>query len=224
MTCYVIRMSFVVICAKNFMNLSSVQNAKAELVQRDLVRRDQKFKILIVSVGVVILTVLACSFNIGDVAQSWQLALQRMGMWAPVGYVALYTGWSVLCLPGLALNVMAAVLFGPVWGLVWALAGLNLGANAAFWTGRTLGQGRVQRWVTDHPVNEALGRRVVRHEFKLIATLRLVPVCPNNVCNYALSLSRVCPVKYALATALFTIPGTLVMVLGSATIWDMVIV
>ncbi len=66
------------------------------------------------------------------------------------------------------------------------------------------------------PRARAIDRAVGRQGFKLVLLLRLSPIVPFNLLNYALSLSSVSPGRYVLASFIGMLPGTLLYVyLGS---------
>ena len=61
-----------------------------------------------------------------------------LGGLAPLPYIALYVIATVLLLPGSILALAAGVLFGPVFGSFYALAGATVGATLAFLMARYL--------------------------------------------------------------------------------------
>jgi uncharacterized membrane protein YdjX (TVP38/TMEM64 family) len=64
--------------------------------------------------------------------------LQRLGRWAPILFLLLYTLATVLFVPGSVLTVAGGALFGPIWGTLWNLTGATLGATLAFFIARYL--------------------------------------------------------------------------------------
>ena len=112
--------------------------------------------------------------------------LRSFGAWAPAGFVLLYAAGTVLFFSGALLSLTGGALFGPVWGTVWNLLGATLGATLAFliarglgadWVARRLG-GRLQRLVDG----------VAEEGWRFVALMRLVPLVPFNLLNYALGL------------------------------------
>ncbi len=76
--------------------------------------------------------------------------------------------------------------------------------------------GWAQRQVEGSPRMRAIDAAVEREGFKLVLLLRLSPIFPFNVLNYALSLTRVTLGRYVLASAIGMLPGTVLYVsLGS---------
>ena len=74
----------------------------------------------------------------------------------------------------------------------------------------------VERKLADAPRARALDRAVTRQSFRLVLLLRLSPVFPYNVLNYALGLTDVSIGRYVAASFLGMLPGTwLYVYLGS---------
>src|SRR5512133_1182201 len=60
------------------------------------------------------------------------LWIESLGWWAPAAFLVLYVICTLLLVPRTVLTVGAGFLFGPLWGLLWALLSINLGAHLAF--------------------------------------------------------------------------------------------
>lgn len=134
-------------------------------------------------------------------------ALQDLGAWAPYGHMALFPVGTVLFLPGAIFGLAGGVLFGPVWGTLLNLVGATLGATAAFLVARYL----AADW-TRRRAGTRLDRLVAGVEaegWRFVAFLRLVPLFPFNLANYALGLTRIPVPHYVLATFVCMAPGTL---------------
>jgi uncharacterized membrane protein YdjX (TVP38/TMEM64 family) len=139
-----------------------------------------------------------------------QSLVARMGAWGPVVYVLLYSVGPAFLVPGLPFDLAAGILFGPVWGTVYALIGATIGATVAFLAARTVGR----EW-TEQKLSGPLRRikeGVDRGGWEFVAFVRLVPVIPFNLLNYALGLTRIRLVPYVLASLAFMAPATAVYV------------
>ena len=140
-------------------------------------------------------------------AATLERELQRFGGWAPILFVVLYTLATVLFVPGSVLTVAGGALFGPVWGTLWNLSGATLGATLAFVTARYV----ASDWVAARS-GERLGRlmRGVEEEgWRFVAFVRLVPLFPFNLMNYAFGLTRIRLRDYVLASFVCMAPGAL---------------
>lgn len=134
-------------------------------------------------------------------------AVRNAGWWGPAGHVALFALGTILFVPGSLFGLAGGALFGPVWGTMLNLAGATLGATAAFlvarhlaadWVGRKTG-GRLARLIAG----------VEAEGWRFVALMRLVPLVPFNLLNYALGLTRIPLVAYVLASLVCMVPGTL---------------
>ena len=133
----------------------------------------------------------------------------RFGIWAPLVYVLLYALNTVTLLPPIGvLSLTAGLAFGPVVGFVAILAGAMIGSTATFFIARRLGRRFVERRLRGRfrSLDEALGKR----GFATCLFLRLVPLVPYELLNYAPGLSQVRFRDYGLATFLGLIPGAAV--------------
>jgi uncharacterized membrane protein YdjX (TVP38/TMEM64 family)/rhodanese-related sulfurtransferase len=131
--------------------------------------------------------------------------LGSLGAWAPAGYVVLYALAAVAFAPGVIFAVAGGALFGPLWGSLWNLIGATLGATLAFLVARYI----AGDWV----VRKAGGmlKRLIdgvdAEGWRFVAFVRLVPLFPFNLSNYALGLTRIPLHHYILATFVCMIPG-----------------
>jgi len=131
-------------------------------------------------------------------------------------FVAAYIAATVAFLPGSLLTLAAGFAYGPFWGLLVVSPASVAGATVAFLLGRTFLRDWAFRKTSDSPRVTAIRRAVEREGFKMVLLLRLSPLVPFNVLNYALSLSNVRVGTYVLASALGMLPGTVLYVyLGS---------
>jgi len=140
-----------------------------------------------------------------------------LGAWGPVFVAVFYVVACILFLPGSALTLGAGFLFGVPVGLLCAWTGATVGACAAFLVGRTLARDWVARRVTGNAKFAAIDEAVGKEGFKIVFLLRLSPVFPFNLLNYALGLTKVSFKNYAIASMIGMLPGGLMYVyFGSA--------
>lgn len=139
--------------------------------------------------------------------QALQAWLAAAGWWAPILFIALYAAGTVLFLPGSVLTLAAGALFGVLPGALYSLTGATLGAVLAFLAARHLAGG----WVAQKTGGrlKQLIEGVEAEGWRFVAFVRLVPLFPFNVVNYALGLTRIPLGSYALASAVCMLPGAL---------------
>jgi uncharacterized membrane protein YdjX (TVP38/TMEM64 family) len=137
--------------------------------------------------------------------------VQDLGIWGPVVFILGYAAATVAFAPGAVLTLAAGALFGLVYGTVYTLAGATLGASLAFLVSRYVARRAIEHRIAGNPRFQAIDRAVGREGFKIVALLRLSPVFPFNLLNYALGLTRVRFLDYFAASAAM-LPGTLLYV------------
>jgi uncharacterized membrane protein YdjX (TVP38/TMEM64 family) len=130
------------------------------------------------------------------------------GAAGPLLFIVIYALATVLFLPGAALTLVGGALFGPVAGTLYNLTGATIGAVIAFLAARHL----AADWVRDRagPRLDGIMNGVETEGWRFVAFTRLVPLFPFNLLNYVLGLTRIPLAQYALASALFMLPGAIV--------------
>ena len=143
--------------------------------------------------------------------------VQGVGPWGPVCVIGLYIVACLLLIPGSLLTLGSGFLFGVVWGTVTVSIGSTLGATAAFVVGRTLARNWIEQKVADNSKFQAIDRAVGSQGLKIVFLVRLSPLFPFNLLNFAFGLTSVSLPRYVLASWIGMLPGTLMYVyLGSA--------
>jgi uncharacterized membrane protein YdjX (TVP38/TMEM64 family) len=143
--------------------------------------------------------------------------IQALGWWGPGVFVGVYVLACVFLLPGSLLTIGAGFVFGLGLGTAVVSAGSTLGATLAFVIGRTMAREWIAKKVAGNPTFDAIDEAIGRSGLKLVLLLRLSPLFPFNILNYALGLTRVRPGSYVLGSWLGMVPGTILYVyLGSA--------
>ena len=137
--------------------------------------------------------------------------VEGLGVWGPVVFILGYAIAAVAFIPGSLLTLAAGAIFGLVEGTVYTLIGATLGSAAAFLVARYLARGRIERKIAGNAKFAAIDKAVGREGFKIVALLRLSPVFPFNLLNYALGLTKVTFLQY-LAASMAMLPGTLLYV------------
>ena len=172
---------------------------------------------LLLLIGIVALFLAAAYFlPIADWTMSLAERARRTGGVGVAVFFVAYVIATVAFLPGSILTLAAGFAYGPIWGLAIVSPASVAGATAAFLLGRTLLRDWAVRKTRGSPQLRAIERAVEREGFKLVLLLRLSPLIPFNVLNYALSLSNVRLGTYVVASAVGMLPATALYVyLGS---------
>ena len=136
--------------------------------------------------------------------QGWT---EKAGVAGPLIFMTVYAVATVFFLPGSVLTIAGGALFGPVWGSFYSLTAATAGATLAFLVARYL----ASEWVT----RKAGGRLkqliegVEAEGWRFVAFVRLVPLFPFNLLNYALGLTRIRLAHFVLATYICMLPGSI---------------
>ena len=126
--------------------------------------------------------------------------LADLGHWGPVLFILLYVVAAVTLAPAFLLTFSAGAVFGLWRGTLLTFVGASLGASAVYAVAAPLARSRVLRWIDRDPRVAATRRAVVRENAAWIMfLLRLSPLVPYNLLNYALSLSGVSFRQYLVA-------------------------
>ena len=139
---------------------------------------------------------------------SW---VESLGIWGPLVFVGGYAAATVAFIPGSLLTLAAGAIFGLLYGTVWVFLGATLGSALAFLVARYVARGAVERRLEGREKFATIDRAVGREGFKIVALMRLSPVFPFNLLNYALGLTRVRFRDYLLAS-FGMLPGTFLYV------------
>lgn len=133
--------------------------------------------------------------------------LSGLGLFAPLAYLGLYAVGTVAFLPGALFALAGGALFGPVWGTLLNLVGATIGASLAFLIARYL----AGDWVAARTGGrlKRLIEGVEAEGWRFVAFVRLVPLFPFNLTNYALGLTRIRFSAYVLTSFVCMAPGAI---------------
>lgn len=129
------------------------------------------------------------------------------GVAGPLLFMLIYAVATVLFLPGSVLTLTGGALFGPVLGTFVNLTGATLGATLAFLVSRYL----ASEWVAQRTGGrlKQLIAGVEEEGWRFVAFVRLVPLFPFNLLNYALGLTRIPLLQYIIASYICMLPGAI---------------
>ena len=134
----------------------------------------------------------------------WLEALVRQladfGAWGPVLFIGIYILAAITLAPAFILTFSGGAVFGLWRGTMLTYIGALLGASAVYALAAPLARTRVLRWIDRDPRVAATRRAVVKDSAWIMFLLRLSPLVPYNLLNYALALSGVSFRDYLLAS------------------------
>ena len=167
---------------------------------------------------VVGLTILWPLLGLGDKLAGVRDWIASLGALAPFVYVLAYALAVVFLIPAAALSIAAGGLFGPWLGVLVTVVGANLGSALAFLIARHLARDPMSRWLAGREGARRIDEAVTRNGSLAVAFVRLVPIFPFSLTCYVFGLTGVPFSAYVLWTAVASLPGTVLYVVGSAAL------
>lgn len=157
--------------------------------------------LLVVTAGITFAIIYRDRFD----AEALEIWVNEAGVLAPIVFILIYALATVLFLPGSVITLAGGALFGPVLGTFYNLTGATLGASLAFLISRYL----ASDWVEDKAGGKVkqLINGVENEGWRFVAFVRLVPLFPFNLLNYALGLTKIRFLHYLIASYVFMLPG-----------------
>ena len=137
-----------------------------------------------------------------DALESW---VSATGIYGPLAYMLIAAAATILLMPASFFVLAGGVLFGPLFGTIYSLFGATLGAALAFLIARYIAADWIAR--KSHGRFKQLIDGVESEGWHFVAFVRLVPIFPFFLLNYALGLTRIKFYPYITATFICTLPG-----------------
>jgi uncharacterized membrane protein YdjX (TVP38/TMEM64 family) len=109
--------------------------------------------------------------------------------------------------PALPFTVAGGAIFGHLLGSLLSWAAALVGTMLGYALARSVGRETARRWMAKRAVGEALTQST---SFVTLLRLRLIPVIPLSVVNFAAGLARTRFGVYVAATAIGILPATVV--------------
>jgi uncharacterized membrane protein YdjX (TVP38/TMEM64 family) len=170
-------------------------------------------RLLILALAIVMLIIAWYFLPVGQWLTDFNEWVKEQGVWGAVCFGVVYVVCTVLFVPGSILTLGAGAIYGPVWGTILISLASTTGAACAFLLGRYVARDQVQTWIQSKPRFTALDGAIARKGGWIVFLLRLSPVFPFNLLNYALGLTGVRFWPYLLASWIGMLPGTIAYVL-----------
>lgn len=130
--------------------------------------------------------------------------IHEWGYIAPIFFLMIYCFATIFFLPTMVLTLAGGALFGPILGTFLNVLSATIGATLAF----ILSRYWISDWLNARE-NKSIDKIISEVEtrgWQFVALVRLVPVIPFNLVNYALGLTRIKLSHYVITTFVFLIP------------------
>jgi uncharacterized membrane protein YdjX (TVP38/TMEM64 family) len=128
------------------------------------------------------------------------LRLMDLGPWAPLFFILAYIVASITLAPAFLLTLAAGAVFGLWRGTMVVYVGAVLGSSAVYALAFPLAHSRLLQRIDRDPRVAAVRHALVGEGTWVMFLLRLSPLVPYNLLNYALALSGVRYRDYLLAS------------------------
>ena len=134
-----------------------------------------------------------------------------LGIWGPIVFIAGYVLATVAFVPGSILTLAGGAIFGIVRGTAYVFIAAVIGSSAAFLTSRYVARRAIEQKLEGNRRFAAIDRAIAAEGRKIILLLRLSPLFPFNLLNYAVGLTKVRFVDFLMGSV-GMLPGTLLYV------------
>lgn len=139
-----------------------------------------------------------------------------------IGAVVFVLGYVLACIafvPASILTLAAGAIFGLAKGIALVFVAAMLGATAAFLIARYVARRAIEKRVGGNPRFAALDAAIGAQGRRIVFLLRLSPLFPFSLLNYALGLTRVTFADYVIGSV-GMLPGTVLYVYYGRLVGD----
>lgn len=158
--------------------------------------------------------------QVGGYLPQFAFWVNSLGVWGPAVFIVGYIVAAVAFVPGSLLTLAAGAIWGIFPGVPYVFLAAVLGSAAAFLVARYLARATIERRLAHNARFAAIDRAVGAQGRKLVFLLRLSPVFPFNLLNYALGLTSIRFVDYV-AASIGMLPGTFLYVYYGKLVGDL---
>ena len=150
-------------------------------------------------------------FHLQQFLQNTLNWINSLGALGGIVFIGIYIIATLAFLPASILTLGAGIIFGVIWGSLYVFIGATLGAVAAFLGGRYLAQGWVKEKIASYKKFAIIDKAVSKEGLKIVLLVRLSPLFPFNLLNYAFGITSVSFQDYLIGSV-GMIPGTIMYV------------
>jgi uncharacterized membrane protein YdjX (TVP38/TMEM64 family) len=171
---------------------------------------------LILPAGLLVTAIILLRFTAaGDKLADLREWISSLGSWGPLVFVLIYILAVVAALPGSAITIAGAALFGSVGGVILVSIASTIGAGLAFLIARYLARNFITGKLAHNDHFQKLESLTAEHGAIIVAIVRLVPLFPFNIVNYGFGLTAISFRTYVVWSWLCMLPGTILYVVGT---------
>jgi len=152
--------------------------------------------------------------------QNLEAFISGFGAWAPLVFAVIYTVRAPIPMIAPVLSAAGGLLFGTLWGTLLVIGVATFSACIPFYMARTLGRDWVESKIEGKKLERVYQRSEGAAGFTFIMLMRLIPVLPWEVQNYAAGLTQVALPTFAAGTVIGILPGSFSLVFLGASATD----
>ncbi len=199
------------------MTNSSAQSGESEASAGSEVSRIH-YRKLVLGVGL-LAALLYLGRSAGGYVPIFAEWVDGLGVLGPIAFIFGYAVAVVAFIPGSVMTLVAGAIFGLAEGTLYVIVAATLGSTLAFLLARHAARAAIERRIEGDERFAAIDRAIGAEGLKIVFLLRLSPVFPFNLLNYALGLTQVRLVDYFVAS-IGMLPGTLLYVYAGKVAGD----
>lgn len=149
--------------------------------------------------------------SVGAYVPQFAQWVEGLGLLGPVVFILGYATAVVAFIPGSVLTLASGAIFGLAEGTIYVFIAAVLGSTVAFLIARHGARASIERRIEGDVRFAAIDRAIGEQGRKIVVLLRLSPVFPFNLLNYALGLTKVRLGDYLVAS-FGMLPGSVLYV------------
>lgn len=147
-----------------------------------------------------------------DIVSSLEHFVKTSGPLGVIAFIAAYAAAAVLFLPASLLTLAAGYLFGLPAGVAIVSIAATAGATLAFLVSRYVARPYLESQLRGNAKFAKIDAGIAAKGARVVLLLRLSPLFPYSLLNYALGLTKVELLPYAGASWVGMLPGTIAYV------------
>jgi uncharacterized membrane protein YdjX (TVP38/TMEM64 family) len=142
------------------------------------------------------------------VLQSW---LMGLGLWGVLIFTTMLIVITFLPAPDWPLPIAAGYVYG-FWAFPLTYASIAFASALAFLAARYLFRDKIRAFLNRRPKYRGLDKAVADDGWQVVVLMRLSPIVPFNLQNYALGVTAIPFLQYLTATLIGIVPGIAIYV------------
>ena len=178
------------------------------------------------AIGFIVLLLIGAGLLLGQrglfSTESLLSLLRTYPVAAPLIFMLIYAVAPALFLPSIPLSLAAGFFWGPLLGVIFAMIGATAGACVSFFLARYLLSDAVRKRFAAHEW-QWLEEKIVKHGWKAVAFVRLIPAFPFNVVNYLLGLTPIPFGHYLWSSFVFMLPACIAFVAFGSSLNELIL-